>query len=72
MSTREVLRTQRRPSMGSDIAMTIALSDYRTVNGIQVPFLMVIAPDGMPEPIRLHMVSVEFGLALTRRDFVRP
>mgnify|MGYP006200120525 CR=1 FL=1 len=35
--------------------MTITLSDYRTVQGIQVPFLMEIAPEGMPEPIRLRI-----------------
>ena len=68
----EVLRTQKRPMMGNDVAMSITLSDYRTVQGVQVPFLMEIAPEGMPEPIRLQIDSVEFGVPLSKADFVRP
>lgn len=68
----EVLRTQRRPSMGGEIAMTITLSDYRSVHGVRVPFLMEIAPEGMPQPIRLQIDSVEFGVPLTPADFRRP
>lgn len=68
----EVLRTQTRSVMGNDVAMTITPKDYRRVQGIVVPFLMEIAPAGMPEPIRLRMHSVEFGVALKAADFARP
>lgn len=68
----EVLRTQRRPIMGSDVRMTITLRDYRTVQGVRVPFLMEIASEGMPAPIRVQIESVEFGVSLSQRAFVRP
>ncbi len=68
----EVLRTQTRPVMGNDVAMTITPKDYRRVQGILVPFLMEIAPAGMPEPIRLRIESVELGVALKAADFARP
>lgn len=68
----EVLRTQRRPAMGREVAMTITLTDYRIVQGVQVPFLMEILPEGMPEPIRLQIDAVEFGVSLTSSDFKRP
>ena len=67
----EVLRTQKRPVMGRDVAMTITLSDYRTVQRIRMPFVMEIAPEGMPTPIRLQIDSVAFGVALSKGDFAR-
>jgi len=68
----EVLRTQRRPVMGSEIAMTVTPSDYRLVQGVRVPFLMEIAPEGAPQPIRLRLDKVEFNLPMERRLFRRP
>lgn len=68
----EVLRTQRRPVMGRDVAMTITLRDYRTVQGIRMPFVMEIAPEGMPEPIRVQIDSVQFGVVLSPGAFRRP
>jgi hypothetical protein len=68
----EVLRTQTRPVMGNDVAMTITPTDYRTVQGIRTPFLTEIAIPGMPEPIRLRIDKVEFGVALRAADFARP
>ncbi len=68
----EVLRTQRRPSMGRDVSMTITLKDYRIVQRTQVPFLMEIALEGMPAPIRLQTDSVQFGVVLSKGDFARP
>jgi hypothetical protein len=68
----EVLRTQSRPVMGSNMAMTITPSDYRVVQGVQVPYVMEIAVAGMPAPIRLQIDRVEFGVAMDRRKFARP
>lgn len=68
----EVLRTQTRPVMGSEVAMTITPSDYRTVQGIRVPFVMEIAIAGMPTPIRIAFDSIEFNAAMDRRQFARP
>lgn len=68
----EVLRTQTRSVMGNDVAMTITPKDYRTVQGIRMPFLTEIAISGMPEPIRLRIDKVEFGVALRAADFARP
>jgi peptidoglycan/LPS O-acetylase OafA/YrhL len=68
----EVLRTQRRQVMGRDIAMTITPSDYRVVQGIKVPFLVEIAPEGMPQPIRVRVDAVDLGAALDRKQFGRP
>lgn len=68
----EVLRTQTRPVMGSQVAMTITPSDYRVVQGIRVPFLMEIAIAGMPTPIRIAFERVEFGVAMDRAQFRRP
>jgi hypothetical protein len=68
----EVLRTQTRAVMGSDVAMTITPKDYRRVQGILVPFRTEIAMPGMPAPIRLRIESVEFGVALKAADFARP
>ncbi|MEO7775664.1 MAG: hypothetical protein ABIT61_13480 [Steroidobacteraceae bacterium] len=67
----EVLRTQVRPAMGRDMPMQITSSDYRTVQGIRLPFLIEIAIDGLPEPIRLRIDSVAFGVAMERAQFVR-
>jgi hypothetical protein len=68
----EVSRTQTREIMGSSVAMTITPSDYRTVQGVKVPFLMEIAIAGMPAPIRLQIDKVEFGVAMNRAQFARP
>lgn len=68
----EVLRTQTRPVMGSQVAMTITPSDYRTVQGIRMPFVMEIAVAGMPTPIRIAFERVEFDVAMDRRQFARP
>jgi peptidoglycan/LPS O-acetylase OafA/YrhL len=68
----EVLRTQTRSVMGRDVAMTIAPSDYRAIQGMRVPFLTEIAVDGMAEPIRLKIDKFETGMILERRQFVRP
>jgi len=68
----EVLRTQTRPVMGSQVAMTITPSDYRMVQGIRVPFLMEIAIAGMPTPIRIAFERVEFNVAMDRSQFRRP
>ena len=68
----EVLRTQTRPVMGRDVNITITPSDYRTVQGVPVPYLMEIAPEGMPTPIRVMIDAVEFNVAMDRRQFGRP
>lgn len=68
----EVLRMQTRSVMGNDVAMTITPKDYRTVQGIRLPFLTEIAPAGMPVPIRLQIDKVEFGVPLRAADFARP
>jgi hypothetical protein len=68
----EVLRTQSRDVMGTDMAMTITPSDFRTAQGITTPFLMEIAVEGLPAPIRLQIDQVEFGVALNRTQFSRP
>lgn len=68
----EVLRTQTRPVMGNDVTMTITPKDYRTVQGIRMPLVTEIAIPGMPEPIRLRIDKVEFGVALRAAGFARP
>jgi len=68
----EVLRTQRRPAMGSEIAMAITFSDYRRVQGVMVPFVLEIAPEGLPTPIRVAIDSLAFGVALPKTVFTRP
>lgn len=71
-SYREVLRTQRRPAMGREVAMTITPSDYRVVQGVPVPYLVEIMPEGSPQPIRLQLDGVEFNVTIDRARFRRP
>jgi hypothetical protein len=52
--------------------MTITSSDYRTVQGLRVPFVVEIAPQGMPAPIRIVFDRVEFGVPMERGQFRRP
>lgn len=68
----EVLRTQRRPVMGRDASMSITSSDYRVVQGVQVPYLMEIAVEGAPAPVRLQIDKVEFNVIIDRGRFRRP
>ena len=71
-SFREVLRTQTRTVMGNPMSMAITPSDYRTVQGVTSPYLMEIAVEGLPEPIRLRVDKVEFGVPMSRAQFARP
>ena len=68
----EVLRTQHRPVMGRDASMSITSSDYRVVQGVQVPYLMEIAVEGSPAPVRLQIDKVEFNVTIDRGRFRRP
>lgn len=68
----EVLRTQRRPVMGRDASMSITSSDYRVVQGVQVPYLIEIAVEGSPAPVRLQLDKVDFNVAIDRGRFRRP
>jgi peptidoglycan/LPS O-acetylase OafA/YrhL len=68
----EIRRTQVRPVMGNDVEIVVTLSDYRDVQGIQVPHLTEIALPAMPQPIRIVMEKVEMDAAVAPSIFTRP
>jgi glucans biosynthesis protein C len=67
----EVQRVDRRPMAGRDLEITITPSDYRSVQGIAIPYAIEIAPEGLPTPIRVVVDRVEFGVPLDGQRFSR-
>lgn len=68
----EVLRVQTRPVMGRDTEMTVVSSDYREVDGIQVPHRIEISPRGVPVPVRIFVQRIETNVPMDRGRFGRP
>lgn len=58
-----------RSLQGEQLEFESSLSDYRDVDGIQVPFLVESGPKGAKERQRISFDKVEFGVAIDDARF---
>jgi glucans biosynthesis protein C len=68
----EIQRVDTQRTAGRDVVVSIIPSAYRRIQGVAVPHLIEIAPEGLPTPIRVVVERVELGVELDARRFTRP
>jgi hypothetical protein len=68
----ETRRVQKRPVMGREMDIESFSSDYRRINGVNMPHRIEFAPKGVTPRMVMIIESAELNVPLERSRFTRP
>lgn len=68
----EVKRVQTRPQQGPLLTVELRSEDYRDVDGVKVPFRVILTPQGAERGLVIRTQKVEVNLTLPDARFTRP